>query len=87
MKFTVQDYKNSLLIKDEWRALTDSPFFFEEFVLKRIDEIENPKQLQYKCIQDTWPYRIDDITEDKTISGFLISELPFHFELIAKTKK
>ena len=87
MNYTIQDYQNAQLINSDWvgdvYGLTD----FGDYCSVKILELSSPALRKYQCISSeniAWAIVGKTYAANVAVAGFLVSELPFHFELITE---
>ena len=88
MKLTKQDYQNALIIWSSYRDEDPFPYSFPKYIEVKLDELEQPKTLMYRCIQvrpainGMFEILGELYPEDYCIAGFNLADLPKHFELV-----
>ena len=87
MKLTKQDYQNALIIWSSYCFKTDNELTFPGYIEVKLDELENPEEKMYKCIQlppaNNIFHKIGSLySEHYNFLGFPLSDLPNHFELV-----
>lgn len=86
MELTKQDYQSALEIWLSYRK-GDSELSFPGYIEVKLDELEQPEEKMYKCIQlppsNNGICKIGSLySEHYVFLGFPLSDLPNHFELV-----
>lgn len=90
-ELTEQDYQSALKIWLSYCFKTDNELTFPGYIEVKLDELEEPEEKMYKCIQlpqnTTRDFILGKLYINSWFIGFYLSDLPNHFELIVPEPK